>query len=74
MTPPSPKPYLLCSCDDRTEWCSGFDGDPAQAVQTRNKLFDQLEADGLLAAICHFPDPGFGKLVRLQGKRVWQAL
>ena len=59
---------------DRTEWCSGFDGDPAQAVQTRNKLFDQLEADGLLAAICHFPDPGFGKLVRLEGKRVWQAL
>jgi glyoxylase-like metal-dependent hydrolase (beta-lactamase superfamily II) len=58
----------------RTEWCSGADGDPAQAVQTRNKVFDQLEADGLLAAICHFPDPGFGKLVRLQGKRVWQVL
>jgi hypothetical protein len=37
-------------------------------------VFDQLEADGLLAAICHFPDPGFGKLVRLEGKRVWQAL
>ncbi len=58
----------------RTEWCSGADGDPAQAVQTRNKVFDQLEADGLMAAICHFPDPGFGKLVRLEGKRVWQAL
>ena len=59
---------------DRTEWCSGADGDPATAVETRSKVFDQLEADGLLAAICHFPDPGFGKLVRLEGKRVWQAL
>lgn len=59
---------------DRSEWCSGFDGDPAQAVETRNRVFDRLEADGLLAAICHFPDPGFGKLVRLQGRRVWQAL
>ena len=59
---------------DRTEWCSGFDGDPAQAVETRNKVFDRLEADGLVAAICHFPDPGLGKLVRLEGKRVWQAL
>lgn len=59
---------------DRTEWCSGFDTEPARAVESRRKVFDQLEADGLLAAICHFPDPGFGKLVRLQGKRVWQAL
>src|SRR3990170_9126587 len=59
---------------DRTEWCSGFDGDAKQAVETRRKVFDQLEADGLLAAICHFPDPGFGKLVRLEGKRIWQAL
>lgn len=59
---------------DRTEWCSGFDIDPAQAVAIRRKVFDQLEADGLLAAICHFPDTGFGHLVRLQGKRVWQAL
>ncbi|MEE8347551.1 MAG: MBL fold metallo-hydrolase [Dehalococcoidia bacterium] len=59
---------------ERTEWCCGFDGDPSQAVASRRKMFDQLEADGLLAAISHFPDPGFGKLVRLQGKRVWQAL
>jgi hypothetical protein len=43
-------------------------------VASRRKIFDQLEADGLLAAICHFSDPGFGKLVRLEGKRVWQVL
>jgi len=59
---------------DRTEWCSGFDGDARQAVETRRKVFDQLEADGLLAVFCHFPDPGFGKLIRLEGKRVFQTL
>ncbi len=59
---------------DRTEWCGAFDGDPAQAIESRNKVFDQLEADGLIAMICHFPEPGFGKLVRLEGKRVFQAL
>ncbi|MBI2913445.1 MAG: MBL fold metallo-hydrolase [Chloroflexi bacterium] len=59
---------------ERTEWCSGFDGDARQSVETRRKVFDQLEADGLLGVFCHFPDPGFGKLVRLEGKRVFQAL
>lgn len=58
---------------DRTDWSSGFDGDPTRAVETRKKVFDQLEAEGLVAAVCHFPDPGFGKLVRLEGKRVFQA-
>ena len=59
---------------DHTDWCSGFDGDPAKAIESRSKAFDLLEADGLLAAMCHFPQPGFGKLVRLAGKRVFQAL
>jgi glyoxylase-like metal-dependent hydrolase (beta-lactamase superfamily II) len=59
---------------DRTEWCAGFDGDPDQAIETRREVFDRLEADGLLAAVCHFPHPGFGKIVRLEGKRVWRAV
>jgi len=59
---------------DRIEWCSGFDMDATKTVETRRKVFDQLEADGLLAAFCHFPEPGFGKLVRLQGKRIWQVV
>jgi hypothetical protein len=32
-----------------------------------------LEADGAIAAFCHFPEP-FGKVVRLEGKRVFQAI
>jgi len=36
-------------------------------------VFDQVEADGLIAAFCHFPDP-FGKLVWTAGKRIFQAV
>jgi glyoxylase-like metal-dependent hydrolase (beta-lactamase superfamily II) len=56
------------------EWCSGFDGDPDQARKTRRQVLDRLEQEGTLAIICHFPAPGFGRLVRLQGKRMWQVL
>ncbi|MDO8616264.1 MAG: MBL fold metallo-hydrolase [Dehalococcoidia bacterium] len=59
---------------DRTEWSSGFDTDPAAAGRTRAKVCDRLEAEGLLAAFCHFPEPGFGRLVRLEGRRVFRAL
>ena len=59
---------------DHSEWRFGFDSDPEQGVETRCKVFDQLERDGLVVAICHFPDPGFGRLVRLQGRRIFQVL
>jgi len=32
-----------------------------------------MEADGMIAAFCHFPEP-FGRLIRAEGKRVFQAL
>jgi len=58
---------------DHVEWCSSFDADAATTTETRRRVLDQVEADGLTAAFCHFPHP-FGKLVRLEGKRVFQAL
>jgi len=58
---------------DHVEWCSAFDADARTTTETRRKVFDQAEADGLITAFCHFPDP-FGKLIPLQGKRVFQAL
>jgi len=58
---------------DRIEWCSAFDADSRTTTETRRRVFDQAEADGLIAAFCHFPEP-FGKLVRLEGKRVFQEL
>jgi glyoxylase-like metal-dependent hydrolase (beta-lactamase superfamily II) len=59
---------------DRSDWCSAFDADPKGATASRSKAFDRMEAEGILGAFCHFPDPGFGRLVRLEGKRVFQAL
>ena len=58
---------------DRIEWCSAFDADSRTTTETRRKVFDQAEADGLITAFCHFPEP-FGKLMRLEGKRVFRAL
>jgi len=58
---------------DHTEWCSAFDADAATTTETRRKIFDRTETDRLIAAFCHFPEP-FGKLIRLEGKRVVQAL
>ncbi|MFQ5471652.1 MAG: MBL fold metallo-hydrolase [Dehalococcoidia bacterium] len=58
---------------DQIEWCSAFDIDHPTVIENRRKLFDQAEADGLISAFCHFPQP-FGKLVRLDGKRVFQTL
>jgi glyoxylase-like metal-dependent hydrolase (beta-lactamase superfamily II) len=57
---------------DNVDWCSVFDTDAAATSETRRKLFDQMEVDGLIAAFCHFPER-FSRLTRLEGKRVFQA-
>lgn len=59
---------------DRSEWCSGFDADPDTAIASRSKAFDQLESEGFVVMINHFAPPGFGRLVRKNGKRIFQAL
>jgi hypothetical protein len=57
-----------------TDWNPGFDIDHQQSRLTRHSVFDRLEQEGLTVAAGHFPRPGFGKLVRVEGRRVWQAL
>ncbi len=57
-----------------TEWCSRADLDPELARSTRRALMDRLEREGTLIASGHFPAPGFGRLVRLEGRRHWQGL
>ena len=37
-------------------------------------IMDRMERDGSLVVSGHFPVPGFGRLVRLDGRRYWQAL
>jgi hypothetical protein len=48
--------------------------DAEQAVATRKKLLGRLEMDAMTAALCHVPAPGFGLVVRTEGRRHWQPL
>lgn len=50
------------------------DIDTEKARQTRQQLVERLEAEGLTFAAGHFPTPGFGRIVRLESRRHWQAL
>lgn len=52
----------------------GFDMDVQGARQTRHRLLDRIEAEGITVLGGHFPKPGYGRLVREAGRRYWQAL
>ena len=54
------------------QWECGFDMDPALGVETRTRMFDRAEAENAAMAGSHHH--GFGKLVRVEGRRYWQAL
>lgn len=49
-----------------------YDSDPEMAKQSRKALADRVEAEGLLVIGGHFPSPGAGTLIRLEGKRRWR--
>jgi glyoxylase-like metal-dependent hydrolase (beta-lactamase superfamily II) len=57
-----------------TNWSPSFDVDQVLSRKTRHRVFDRLEADGSLVASGHFPAPGYGRLVRRDGRRVWQGV
>ena len=57
-----------------TEWVSRADIDPAQTRITRRDLMERLEREGIPVAAVHMPAPGYGKIVRLQDRRIWQVL
>jgi glyoxylase-like metal-dependent hydrolase (beta-lactamase superfamily II) len=56
------------------DWVSRADMDPELTRQTRRALLDRLEREEIIVAAGHFHAPGFGKIVRLQGRRYWQGL
>jgi glyoxylase-like metal-dependent hydrolase (beta-lactamase superfamily II) len=56
------------------DWSSMFDMDPEQDRATRRRLLEELEAQDLLFAASHFPDPSFGRLVREDGRVYWKPL
>jgi len=48
--------------------------DPEVTRQTRRALVERIEREEIVVAAGHFPAPGFGKIIRLQGRRSWQVL
>jgi glyoxylase-like metal-dependent hydrolase (beta-lactamase superfamily II) len=56
------------------EWCSRADIDPAVAQATRRSMVDKMEQEELTVVAVHLPKPGFGKIVRSEGRRYWQSL
>ncbi|MGE3961093.1 MAG: MBL fold metallo-hydrolase [Dehalococcoidia bacterium] len=54
------------------DWSSTFDSDMEVARRTRHAILERLEASGELVAPAHLRAPGFGRVVRVEGRRVWQ--
>ena len=59
---------------ENTDWVSRADIDPAQTRITRRNLMDRLEREGIPVAAVHLARPGFGRIVRENGRRFWQAV
>lgn len=59
---------------DETGWNAGFDAEPDRAVATRSRMFDRLEQEPTIVASGHYPHPGFGRIVRESGRRIFRAL
>ena len=59
---------------ENTDWVSRADIDPEQTRITRRNLMDRLEREGLPVAAVHLAAPGFGRIVRSEGRRYWQAI
>ena len=54
------------------EWNCHFDHDWPVATETRKKMLAEVEADRTPVISCHFPAPGFGRVVQREGRRYWQ--
>jgi glyoxylase-like metal-dependent hydrolase (beta-lactamase superfamily II) len=59
---------------EEPDWVSRADMDPDLTRQTRRALLDRLEREEILVAAGHFESPGFGRIVRLNGRRYWRGL
>ena len=57
-----------------TDWSPRADTNPKLSRASRAGLFDRMEEEHALVVSGHFPTPGFGRLVRVEGRRYWQAL
>jgi glyoxylase-like metal-dependent hydrolase (beta-lactamase superfamily II) len=53
------------------EWSSTWDSDGAVAAETRRRIVEQAELEGLLLAVPHTPFGGLGYVRREDGHRMW---
>jgi hypothetical protein len=56
------------------DWVTPLDWDPAQAAASRDRLFDLAADEQRLVLAGHWTHPGWGHIVRLDGKRTFRAL
>ena len=57
-----------------TEWSGLGDVDPKLARASQEAVAAEMEGKGALAAASHFPGLTFGRVLRGEGRRYWQAL
>jgi glyoxylase-like metal-dependent hydrolase (beta-lactamase superfamily II) len=50
------------------------DTDKPMGIAARNSILDMAERDGMLVLGSHLPRPGWGRLIRFEGRRYWQGL
>ena len=55
------------------DWSIAADVDKELGRQSRRALWDRIEAEGLRVAAGHFVPPNFGRFVRVEGRRFWEA-
>lgn len=52
----------------------GSDADQLLGIRTRIDLVSRIETEGWKVAAEHFPEPGWGEIVRIEGRRWFRAL
>ena len=56
------------------DWVSRADMDPDLTRETRRALIERLERENILVAAGHFEAPGYGRIVKLNGRRYWRGI
>ncbi len=54
------------------EWNCHFDYDRPLSNKTRRAMLQTIEDGNITVVACHFPLPGYGSIVRENGKRYWK--
>jgi glyoxylase-like metal-dependent hydrolase (beta-lactamase superfamily II) len=57
-----------------TNWNPVFDVLQDISRETRNRILDKIEHESTLVSAGHFPHPGFGRFIRIKGRRLWQGI